>query len=413
MYPPRLKSKRDPAIEVGSDCDLFVRMPGPPLARSPRRPCTLALRSSPPQRRISTPAIVLPSPAITAYLASISLLVYFTTRPLLARAASFYLGTSVRLRSLRLCLFRKQLSLGGIDLSDPRGRPLLALDELHVALRRSDATTTKDTQNRDNTNPQRVVDITLTKPSVVAIFDKYDFSESNWTLFTSNFNRRRGGGKLSADARLPSPPRRSSEPSSSSSPATDVRVSVVNGVHLSLRSALLDNERLVDDVTLSNVSISFSELRSPERLTNFVDALAGRAVRSARVRSFPSQFRTGARRYARRVLADGLAKGIRVTRERVREVRKGVDRVDEFVFRDLPDAGAAGEAVKNIRNALRGLESILGGAGDGDETTAPESSRSGRRESRQGQSIGDRGDIEYRELDEGAARPEPAQEGGR
>lgn len=385
----------------------------PPLARSSRRPSTLSLRSFPPPRRVFTSAIVLPSPTVTAYLASISLLVYFATRPLLARAASFYLGTSVRVRSLRLSPFRKQLSLRGINMSDPRGRPLLSLDKVHVALRPPDVTGTNERQKGDDTNPKRVVDVTLTKPSVVAIFDKYDFSESNWTLFTSNYNRRRRGGKPYAEAPLQSPSRRSSESSSSSPPATDVRVSVLDGVHLSLRSALLDNERLVNDVTLSNLSVSFSDLRSPERLAAYVDALAGRAVRSVRVRSFPSQFRTGARRYARRVLADGLAEGIRVTRERVAKVRKGVDRIDEFVFRDLPDAGTAGEVVKNIRNVLRGVESILGGAGNGDETSPRESNGSGGGFPRQGQSIRDRGDIEYRELDEGEARPRPAQERSR
>lgn len=338
----------------------------------------------------------------TAYLGSLSLFV--SIRPLLARIASFYLGTRVRLRSLQISPFRKQLSLRGIHLSDPRGRPLVSVDDVHVALRKPEPVEPKSTQKKVVDLPKRIVDVTLTKPAVVAVFDKYDFSESNWTLFVSNFNRRRGGSETTATSPPQKAPTRVSAPSPpSASPATDVRLSVSGGVRLSLRSAVLNNQRLVDDVTLSNVSLSYAELCSPGGLAAFVDALAGRAVRSARVRSFPAEFRTGARRYARRVLADGLAKGIRVGREHVTRARRGVERVDEFVFSDLPDTGGVGEAVKTVRDALRGLESLLGGTADPEERSEGEGT---------GAQTVDRGDVEYRELDEGEARPQEAQETG-
>ena len=355
----------------------------PSVAKSPRRAARVAAaRSCRAARAPVALTLPPPPPAVTA-LAALSLLVYASARPLLARAASLYLGARVRVGGLRISPFRRAVALTHVRLHDPRGRPLLGVDAVRVSFAR--APKPAPGADKARPGPRRLLDVALTNPVVVTLFDTYDFSQSNWTLFLARF---------SAPASPKTPP------------ATDVRVSVVGATRLSLRSALLADARLVDDVLLPDVSVRYAELRSPGGLAAFIETLAGRAVQSARVRSFPREFRAGARRYARRVVAEGLARGIRVGRERVTTVRKGVERLDEFVFKDLPDAGGISEAVKTVGGMLRAVEGLLGGGGE-EEKTDWDTDRDFNRDSPQETPVVviPEGEAAFRELDEGDAVP--------
>lgn len=367
---------------------------------SPRRPSRL------PRSQLS-PAL-LPIPKIPTAIASVSLITYLAARPLLALYLSHYLRTRLTLSTLRVRPLRRELHLRGVKVYDPRGRHLLSLDALGIALR--PFPTTKHHEHHTPV-PKRLIHVTLDKPALTATFDSYDLTTSNWTLFVKNFVSPRHSSSTT-----PSPAAQQRNHNATPS-TTDVRVTVTSGVHLSLRSALLQNARLIPDVTLANVSVAASDIRNPQRVARFVDALAGRAVSAARVRAFPREFRDGARRYARRVLREGVAEGIRVTKRRVGDIRKRVKDVDEYLLKDLPDAEGLGEKVKAMGEALKGIEWLLGGGkreGEGEKEGEREAGKSGvgRSSDVDGAEHGGDGDREagfaaqYRELDEGDATRE-------
>lgn len=349
----------------------------------------------------------IPLPKIPTAVASFTLVTYLSARPLLALYLSHYLRTRLTLSTLRVRPLRRELHLCGVKVYDPRGRHLLSLDALRIALR---PFPTPKHEKSHTPLPKRLVHVTLDKPALTAIFDSYDLTTSNWTLFVKNFVSPR---RPSTTTPSPPPQQRSHDATPSK---TDVRVTVTSGVHLSLRSALLNNARLIPDVTLANVSVAASDIRNPQRVARFVDALAGRAVSAARVRAFPREFRDGARRYARRVLREGVAEGIRVTKRRVGDMRKRIKDVDEYVLRDLPDAEGLGEKVRAVGEALKGIEWLLGGGkgegeGEANEEEERGAGKSGGVRSDDAGEAGQEGDrngeaglaAQYRELDEGDA----------
>lgn len=92
-----------------------------------------------------------------------------------------------------------------------------------------------------------------------------------------------------------------------------------------------------------------------------METVIARAIKTARSRDLPRDFRTGARRYARRVLSESLADRVRVTRQHVTGLREQVEGIDRAVG-SLPDVGVAREGLSALQNTLRGLEGLLGAA---------------------------------------------------
>lgn len=171
-------------------------------------------------------------------------------------------------------------------------------------------------------------------------------------------------------------------------------------MHLSLRSAPLNNARLIPDVTLSNVSVTAADIRTPENLSRFVNSLTARTIASVRTSSFPREVRSAARKYTRRVVKEGIAKGIQVTREKIGDVRRRVEVVDEYVLRGLPDVEGVSGRVRTLRNVLKGIENLLGGSGEQENQA---DSAAGGEEHNPRDKLEIAGGEEFRELDEGEA----------
>lgn len=384
---------------------LLFQIPQLPKSTSSRRPP--AQQSHPLPAHICQTSLTYQAPAalpippllgfsVFAALATL----WLNLTPLTEFVVSRLLKTRCKLSSLSLNPLRQRYSLNDLQLFDPRGRPLFSLQQASLSFSRKEGS--------------RVLDVQLVRPEVITIFDTYDFSESNWTLLARNFRSKSDDGqpesktsrsvprKLEVDSDKPSSDHKQLKTSPRSGMKLNLRVK--DGIVLSIRSDVLGGKRLVDDLLIRDVQLRSEDFEDFESIKALVDNLSIRAMKSFPISSFPREFRTGVRRYARLMVSQSIAERLKSSKKNIKKLRENISFADEFVMKDLPDLQGARETAKSMQKILERFEELL----DTDSSSRSDADRSSpavndNQQSRE-QNPDDAGSPspvdQYRELDE-------------